>query len=400
MKENLNNQNKEEAEGTYEQFDTGDTFSKDKKHKKINLFSSKKFIKYILVTFVLLCFILLLFNLTENKNISNNLEFKSNPKKIKAPLEKDEPTIKNELKFIENKVDLDCSLKGSDITNGNQQITLITVIITINNKCLTSNCFDCYTNHEINYPELSDKEAFDKVYEKNDIHHTCLKDIYYNTKMTKADNRNLVYSAWNKYKRKLVHFKVENYIDKYNIEKNNNEYLQAFLQGYEFTIIEHIYEKNNKNYKYNNITLNFDEIKLDIKCQRKGDEINYPELSDKEAFDKVFREMDLRYYSLKKEKKKYNPEKSVRDDSYLFGRYFPEQKYFVWNNYKREMIYLEGLYYTYNKEIDEKSDNEYLKSAVQGYKFTSREHIYEKDKKYYKYNDVAKIFDEIKLDSI
>ena len=29
MKENLNNQNKEEAEGTYEQFDTGDTFSKD-----------------------------------------------------------------------------------------------------------------------------------------------------------------------------------------------------------------------------------------------------------------------------------------------------------------------------------------------------------------------------------
>ena len=400
MKENLNNQNKEEAEGTYEQFDTGDTFSKDKKHKKINLFSSKKFIKYILVTFVLLCFILLLFNLTENKNISNNLEFKSNPKMIKAPLEKDEPTIKNELKFIENKVDLDCSLKGSDITNGNQQITLITVIITINNKCLTSNCFDCYTNHEINYPELSDKEAFDKVYEKNDIHHTCLKDIYYNTKMTKADNRNLVYSAWNKYKRKLVHFKVENYIDKYNIEKNNNEYLQAFLQGYEFTIIEHIYEKNNKNYKYNNITLNFDEIKLDIKCQRKGDEINYPELSDKEAFDKVFREMDLRYYSLKNVYKKYNPEKSVRDDSYLFGRYFPEQKYFVWNNYKREMIYLEGLYYTYNKEIDEKSDNEYLKSAVQGYKFTSREHIYEKDKKYYKYNDVAKIFDEIKLDSI
>ncbi len=400
MKENLNNRNKEETEGTYEQFDKDDTFSKDKKHKKINLFSSKKFIKYILVTFVLLCFILLLFNLTQNKNIANNLEFKSNPKKIKAPLEKDEPTIKNELKFIENKLDLDCSLKGSDITNGNQQITLITVIIAFNNKCLTSNCFDCDTNHEINYPELSDKEAFDKVYEKIDIGHTFLKDIYYNPKMTKADNNNLIYSAWNKYKRKLVHFKLENYIDKYNVNENNNEYLQAFLQGYEFTIIEHIYEKNNKNYKYNNITLNFDEIKLDIKCQRKGDEINYPELSDKEAFDKVFREMDLRYYSLKNVYKKYNPEKSVRNNSYLFGRYFPEQKYFVWNNYKREMIYLEGLYYTYNKEIGEKSDNEYLKSAVQGYKFTSREHIYEKDKKYYKYNDVAKIFDEIKLDSI
>ena len=34
MKENLNNQNKEEIEGAYEQFDEDGTFSQDKKHKK------------------------------------------------------------------------------------------------------------------------------------------------------------------------------------------------------------------------------------------------------------------------------------------------------------------------------------------------------------------------------
>ena len=80
MKENLNNQNKEETEGAYEQFDTDDNFPKDKKHKKINLFSSKKFIKYILMTFVVLGLILLLYNLTQN-NILDNLEFKSIQKK-------------------------------------------------------------------------------------------------------------------------------------------------------------------------------------------------------------------------------------------------------------------------------------------------------------------------------
>ena len=37
--------------------------------------------------------------------------------------------------------------------------------------------------------------------------------------MTKEDNRNKVYSAWNKYKRKMINFKVLNYIDKYNVEK-------------------------------------------------------------------------------------------------------------------------------------------------------------------------------------
>ena len=391
MKENLNNQNKEETEGAYEQFDTDDTFSQDKKHKKINLFSTIKIIKYILVTFILLCLMILLFNLTKNKNIPNKLEFKSNPKKL--PLEKDEYIIKNEVKIIENNVILDSSLKGTNIIIGNQQIKLITVFITINNKCPTDNCFDCYKNQEINYPELSEEEAFHKTfYEMDpfDLRVTYLKGIYYNPKLTKEDNRSLVYSAWNKYKRKMMHFKIVNYIDKYASKEYNNEYLQAYIQGYEFTIIDHIYEKNNKNYKYNNITLKFDEIKLDIKCQRKGDKINYPELSDKEAFDKVFREMDLRTTNLKNIYKKYNPEKPKEDNSFPGGIYYPPQKYFVWNNYKREMILLEGIV-DYNLD-NINSHNEYFQSAKQGYKFTSMKHIYEKDKKYYKYNNEKKNF--------
>ena len=399
MKENLNNQNKEETEGAYEEFDTDDTFSQDKRHKKMNLFSTKKIIKYILVTFILLCLMILLFNLTKNKNIPNKLEFKSNPKKL--PLEKDEYIIKNEVKIIENNVILDSSLKGTNIIIGNQQIKLIIVFITINNKCPTDNCFDCYKNQEINYPELSEEEAFHKTfYEMDpfDLRVTYLKGIYYNPKLTKEDNRSLVYSAWNKYKRKMMHFKVVNYIDKYASEEYNNEYLQAYIQGYEFTFIDHIYEKNNKNYKYNNITLKFDEIKLDIKCQRKGDKINYPELSDKEAFDKVFREMDLRTTNVKNIYKKYNPEKPKEDNSFPGGIYYPPQKYFVWNNYKREMILLEvePLY----SNININSHNEYLQSAKQGYKFTSMKHIYEKDKKYYKYNNEKKIFYEIKLNLI
>ena len=168
MKENLKNENKEEVEGAYEQFETDNALSQDKNYKKIYFFSPKKLIKYTLVTIILLCFILLLFNLTQNKNkiISNNLESKSTPKKLQLPLEKDILTIKNELQLIENKITLNDSIKGIDISIGNNRITLITVLITINNKCLTDNCLDCYINQEINYSELSEKEAFHKVFFK------------------------------------------------------------------------------------------------------------------------------------------------------------------------------------------------------------------------------------------
>ena len=50
-------------------------------------------------------------------------------------------------------------------------------------------------------------------------------------------------------------------------EQFNNEYLQAMRQSYEFTFKDHLYEKNNKYYKYNNKTLKFDELGDEIKCE-------------------------------------------------------------------------------------------------------------------------------------
>ena len=117
-------------------------------------------------------------NLTQFKNISNNLEFKSNPKKLKLPLEKDELSIKNEIKLIVNKINLVDSVKGLDIINGIHQTILINVFIKINNICSKDNCFDCYKNNEINYPELSEKEAFDKVYKEMNLRNTFIKNIY------------------------------------------------------------------------------------------------------------------------------------------------------------------------------------------------------------------------------
>ena len=437
MKENLNNQNKEETEGTYEQFDTDETFPQDKRHKKINLFSPKNFIKYILITFSVLCLILLIYNLTQNKNNSNNLEFKSNPKKLTFPSEKDELGIKPEVIFVENKISLDSSVKGSSITNNKEQIILINIFITIKNQCSKDNCFDCYSSEEINYPELSEKEAFDKVFKEMGLRDTFVKNVYcqqHNPKMPKGDYRNQVHFVWNKYKRKMIPIKGVYFIDDDIAKIYNNEYLQANIQGYEFTIIDHIYEKNNKNYKYNDITLKFDEIKLDLKCKKisecsigsdekcnscdseqkeycdtcnegyylseedktqckkletDGDEIYYPELSEKEAFDKVFKEMGLRDTFVKNVYcQKHNPKMPKGD--------YRNQIHFVWNNYKRKMIPIKGVYF-----IDEGNSknitNEYLQSVMQGYKFTFMDHIYEKDKKYYKYNERANKFDQVKF---
>ena len=64
------------------------------------------------------------------------------------------------------------------------------------------------------------------------------------------------------------------------------------------------------------------------------------------------------------------------------------------------MIQLHEVYGDNYHIIDPWSNKEYLQSARQGYKFTSMEHIYEKDKKFYKYNESIEIFEEIQLDSI
>ena len=231
-----------------------------------------------------------------------------------------------------------------------------------------------------------------------ELFHTFVKGIYYNPTMPKGDNKNRLHCVWNKYKRKMIPLTGVDYIDNTNTYKYNNEYLQALIQGYDFTIIDHIYEKNNKNYKYNNITLKFDEIKFNIKCLRKGDDINYPELSDKEVFEKVFKEMGLRDTFVKDIYcQKYDPEKMIREQ--MPRTCYTNQVHFVWNNYKRKMIPLEGIYFITDNNA-KIYNNEYLQSAIQGYKFTFMEHIYEKDKKYYKYSFGGNGFYEIKLDSI
>ena len=215
MKENLNSQNKEEAERAYEQFDSVETYPPDKKLKKI-VFSSKKLIKYILIASTVLCLMILLFNIIQNKNLSNILEFKSKPKKLELPLDKKDIGFKPELKIIENKINLGYSIKGNDIKDGKEQIILINIFITIKRKLSKDNCFDCYPGEEINCPELGDEEAFDKAYKELGLHDTYAKNIYcqkHKPKKPKGDYRNQIHYVWNNYKRKIIPIKGLYYID-------------------------------------------------------------------------------------------------------------------------------------------------------------------------------------------
>ena len=43
---------------------------------------------------------------------------------------------------------------------------LINIFITIKSQSSKDNSFDCYSAEEINYPELSDEEAFDRYTKK------------------------------------------------------------------------------------------------------------------------------------------------------------------------------------------------------------------------------------------
>ena len=422
MNENLNTPiGKEE---TYEQFETDEN---ETSLKKINFLSPKNIIKYILTTFIILCIIILLFNLTQNKNITEIFESKSNPKKLASPINKDILKYKIEPQISENNISLDYTIKGTFISKqSTEHITLITILLLVETKCSKDNCLECYVNERIKYPELNDEEAFKKVYKEMGLRDTFVEKIYcqqHNPEMPKGDYRKQIHFVWNKYKREMIPLKDIYYIDDYFAKQINNEYLQAVIQGYEFTIIDHIYEKNNKNYKYNEKTLKFDEIKLDIKCKKNyectiGDNEqcetcdsddnkkcgscnegyylsdddkkickktsidDEPGLSDKEAFDKIYKEMDLQ-------------------DTYVKNVYCKEKNsnriFFVWNKYKRKMILIKGVN-DIDDVIDKTYNNEYLQAVIQGYEFTFMDHIYEKNKKYYIYNDKELIFNEIKFE--
>ena len=86
------------------------------------------------------------------------------------------------------------------------------------------------------------------------------------------------------YERKMIEIKYTDhigsnyeYINGYD-EKNksiyiegnkfNDEYFQCIRQNYDFTCIDHIYQKDNKKYIYNNKTLKFDVLNdtYNLKC--------------------------------------------------------------------------------------------------------------------------------------
>ena len=81
-------------------------------------------------------------------------------------------------------------------------------------------------------------------------------------------------------------------------------------------------------------------------------------------------------------------------DSKTIAIVIPKKIYFVWNKYKREMIAVYGI--TLSTDSDLSSiNNEYMQSVIQEYEFTIRDNIYEKNYKYYYYNNELLNFDEI-----
>ena len=61
----------------------------------------------------------------------------------------------------------------------------------------------------------------------------------------------------------MVPLKGIYYINDKVAKSINDEYLQAVIQGYKFTFMDHIYEKDNKYYKYKDGFYEFEEIKFD-----------------------------------------------------------------------------------------------------------------------------------------
>ena len=116
-------------------------------------------------------------------------------------------------------------------------------------------------------------------------------------------------------------------------------------------------------------------------------EVFYPYLTDEQAFNKVFEEMQLRDTFVNKVYcQKHNPERPPND--------FNFQIHFVWNKYKRKMIPIDNIYYITDGSA-RITNNEYLQSVIQEYEFTHIDHIYSKNNKKYTYNNRTLKFDEI-----
>ena len=154
-------------------------------------------------------------------------------------------------------------------------------------ECPNDKCILC-NGDDIKYPELTLEEALKKVQEEELAPLSFAKNIYYSNRYPMieglvVDGRYQVngkkHLVFNSYKRKMIILDGLHYISSLESglviltgEKTgklirgseyNNEYFQAVRQGYDFTCIDHIYQKNNKNYKYNTQTLIFNEINDD-----------------------------------------------------------------------------------------------------------------------------------------
>ena len=141
-----------------------------------------------------------------------------------------------------------------------------------NNICTV--CNENFTlNYELNYPELTEQQAFNKTLKDMDLRETFVNKVYcqnHNPEKPEWDYSMRLHFVWNNYKRKMIEINGLYYISDSIAESTNNEYLQSVFQKYEFTHLDHIYTKDNKKYVYNNKTLKFEEIPdeedYNIKC--------------------------------------------------------------------------------------------------------------------------------------
>ena len=153
-------------------------------------------------------------------------------------------------------------------------------------ECPNDKCILC-NGDDIKYPELTLEEALKKIQDEESTVASFAKNIYYSNYYPAilgivVDGRYQVngkkHLVFNSYKRKMIILDGLHHISTLESglviltgEKTgkeirgseyNNEYFQAVRQGYYFTCIDHIYQKNNKNYVYHNKTLSFYELML------------------------------------------------------------------------------------------------------------------------------------------
>ena len=127
--------------------------------------------------------------------------------------------------------------------------------------CPNDICNDCFNDTQINYPNISnDEEVRKKVMTDLMIRETYVNKIYcYNYWDYLSNGLKIMrHCVWNKYKRKMIEivgllgidsfysiFAYNKYNQSYECsgEVFNDEYFQSVRQGYEFTFVDHIYEK-------------------------------------------------------------------------------------------------------------------------------------------------------------